>query len=701
MKIIQYPRSADGNPLDLLAGVLTDTNGNGGSRIEAPLGPDGAPIDQVGLILLQPDGQEVTFGNVTSYATRAAMAGGTPRSNNRAVYLSEPGREGYFVYTTADISAMVALDTEQGIYVPRDDNASGTLGGWVRRFSDDLEISWFGAVADDATDSLPAFNAAFRMLESLAVPGYQAGTIYRGGPGLHVGKGLYYCSGTLEPLSAFRFHGDGGVGWSGASRIRFPAGVTGLRLQAHNTANADDITANHFAADNVVVEDLAFLGGYFTTMTEGEFHGLHAKRTFHLVRCTFSNFQGDGLFIKTSIGGGVAGEGNTNNSRVTNCLFESNRNGVRVSGADANVIGFLNCDFRGNRQWGSWDTAFLHNNYWNCHSSDNGIVAGMPVVTLVSHAGNRYAVIEGQEAGASTNAPSGTTADNTWWRYAYAGGVGGTIIPAWFNGIAVRAGGSYNGQSWLWGCYEETGQGPCIIDNPGGTYEGLLYNRGTGGRVRAALGYTAIKDLNIERNFITSGGQASFGPQDYSQEILHQYYAANGANLQYYSTGGTFIGQVGFNNFYGAVATRTNFKIYLGPNVFALVEALDVSSVGLNIPTGRKYLVNNVDIRNPILQTVASSATVTPAFGEDQVNITAQAAGLTLANWSGTAIPAWGMAIRIKDNGGAQTIAYGSKYRAIGVTLPATTVAGKTMYLGCIYNATDDKIDVVAVRQEA
>lgn len=103
----------------------------------------------------------------------------------------------------------------------------------------------------------------------------------------------------------------------------------------------------------------------------------------------------------------------------------------------------------------------------------------------------------------------------------------------------------------------------------------------------------------------------------------------------------------------------------------------------------------------PNVQSVASAATVTPTFSNDQVNITAQAVALTLANPTGTAIPAWGIVIRIKDSGSAQTIAYGTQYRALGVTLPTTTVAAKTLYLGMIYNATDTKWDVVSVAQQA
>jgi hypothetical protein len=105
--------------------------------------------------------------------------------------------------------------------------------------------------------------------------------------------------------------------------------------------------------------------------------------------------------------------------------------------------------------------------------------------------------------------------------------------------------------------------------------------------------------------------------------------------------------------------------------------------------------------RTPSVQAVTSSATVTPTFSNDLVKITAQAAALTLANPSGTAVPGWGITIRIKDNGTARAISYGTQYRAIGVILPTTTVSGKTLYLGGIWNADDTKFDVVAVAQEA
>jgi hypothetical protein len=127
------------------------------------------------------------------------------------------------------------------------------------------------------------------------------------------------------------------------------------------------------------------------------------------------------------------------------------------------------------------------------------------------------------------------------------------------------------------------------------------------------------------------------------------------------------------------------------------IAAFD-GTTGKLIKDGGKTIA---ELRSPSVQSVASAATVTPTFLDDMVKITAQAAALALANPTGTAIDGLGIVIRIKDNGTARAISYGSQYRAIGVTLPSTTVINKTMYLGCVWNADDTRLDVVAVGQEA
>ena len=103
----------------------------------------------------------------------------------------------------------------------------------------------------------------------------------------------------------------------------------------------------------------------------------------------------------------------------------------------------------------------------------------------------------------------------------------------------------------------------------------------------------------------------------------------------------------------------------------------------------------------PRVQSVTSSATVTPTSTNDLVKITAQATGLTIANPTGTMSEGQAMIIRIKDNGTAQTIAFDTNYRAIGVTLPTTTTISKTIYIGLVWNDTDTKFDVLGINTQA
>lgn len=97
----------------------------------------------------------------------------------------------------------------------------------------------------------------------------------------------------------------------------------------------------------------------------------------------------------------------------------------------------------------------------------------------------------------------------------------------------------------------------------------------------------------------------------------------------------------------------------------------------------------------------ASSATPTPnADTDDMYILTALAAGATFGAPTGTPVQGQRLLIRIKDNATARTLAWNAIYRAVGVTLPTTTVISKTLYVLAVYNSTDTKWDVVGVNQE-
>jgi hypothetical protein len=104
----------------------------------------------------------------------------------------------------------------------------------------------------------------------------------------------------------------------------------------------------------------------------------------------------------------------------------------------------------------------------------------------------------------------------------------------------------------------------------------------------------------------------------------------------------------------------------------------------------------------PRVNTVASAATITPTTDlSDMYTVTALATNATIAAPTGTPTDGQRLLLRIEDNGTARTLTWNATYRVIGVTLPTTTVANKTLYIGCIYNATDTFWDVVAETEQA
>jgi hypothetical protein len=100
------------------------------------------------------------------------------------------------------------------------------------------------------------------------------------------------------------------------------------------------------------------------------------------------------------------------------------------------------------------------------------------------------------------------------------------------------------------------------------------------------------------------------------------------------------------------------------------------------------------------VQSVTSSANVTATSSNDLVDITAQSVGLTIANPTGTFTNGQVLEYRIKDNGSAQTIAFGTSFNAFGSALPTTTTAGKKMLLMVQYDSNTSKFNVLPKIEE-
>lgn len=110
--------------------------------------------------------------------------------------------------------------------------------------------------------------------------------------------------------------------------------------------------------------------------------------------------------------------------------------------------------------------------------------------------------------------------------------------------------------------------------------------------------------------------------------------------------------------------------------------------------------LTNKRITQRVVTTADDSTAVIDVDITDQYQLTAMANATTIST-SGTPTAGQKLIIRLKDNGTARALTWDAIFRAIGVTLPTTTIISKTVYIGCIYNLTDTKWDAVAVSVQA
>ena len=157
----------------------------------------------------------------------------------------------------------------------------------------------------------------------------------------------------------------------------------------------------------------------------------------------------------------------------------------------------------------------------------------------------------------------------------------------------------------------------------------------------------------------------------------------------------------------GGGADANAVHVNAANEITAITEKTSVSNIDEFIieDSGASFVKKSIKrkaIIDPISSATASTATLTVDTDvSDFATITAQAEGLTIAAPTGSPVEGQKLIIRIKDDGSARAITFNAIFRALGVTLPTTTVASKTTYLGLVYNSTDTKWDILATKTEA
>lgn len=182
-----------------------------------------------------------------------------------------------------------------------------------------------------------------------------------------------------------------------------------------------------------------------------------------------------------------------------------------------------------------------------------------------------------------------------------------------------------------------------------------------------------------------------------------------------------YTGSIGYTGSSGTIANltvsqggtgRTTFTsnaLLIGNGVGAISEVPIGSSNQVLYVNGTQWGTGNVQVLlDPRLSNngATTSGNITPNFDNiEQYDITGLTGTVAIKKPTGGATHGIHKTILIKDNGVARTLSWetgvSGGYRAINVTLPTTTVAGKVLYIGCKYNSIDARWDVVAVAQEA
>lgn len=266
-------------------------------------------------------------------------------------------------------------------------------------------------------------------------------------------------------------------------------------------------------------------------------------------------------------------------------------------------------------------------------------------------------------------------------------------------------------------------------------YQSFTLNNGSGTAVEVArfiareTTITAGSESAELRWTVRASGTLSSNPQLFMNSVRLSPFTNDGMALGASGTSWSdlFLASGAVINFNNGNATLTHSAGLLTSNVSLSIGTSNVFTTGtieigaasdttISRSSAGVIAVEGVPVVNttttqtvtnkfvtPQVQSVADAGgTLTPvSITNDVVIATALSQATTIAAPTGSPVQGEKLVIRLKDNGTARALTWNAIYRAIGVTLPTTTVISKTVYCGFIYNSTDTKWDCVAVAQES
>lgn len=252
-------------------------------------------------------------------------------------YLAESGREGIFVFDSSNLSASVTADPAQGVYIAKAGDPTGASGAWVRRHFGAVNVDWFGAKGDGATNDTAAIQAGINALSALYLADGRPRTLAYSPGKTYVVRGVI-----LKP-------GVNHVGTGGATLLKTPAGAitdeTVLKWwRIFDMSTSGDFDTAASVAHRIRIEGLIFDGNLanmnWTNNSYNQEQGaclaligssaitsaaIRAK--FHVRNCEFRNSVGDGILAH--INADIIIE----SAIATNCF----RGGLTVNGGNSRI----------------------------------------------------------------------------------------------------------------------------------------------------------------------------------------------------------------------------------------------------------------------------------------------------------------------------------------------------------------------------
>lgn len=222
---------------------------------------------------------------------------------------------------------------------------------------------------------------------------------------------------------------------------------------------------------------------------------------------------------------------------------------------------------------------------------------------------------------------------------------------------------------------------------------------------------TALADADL---FIVDDGGTGVNRRAAVTRITDYAFGKVSGDITISSTGTAAIGSgVIVNADVNAAAAIDGTKIVQSStSVRGTVQLTDsissTSTTTAATPNSVKTAYDLANAAQPKVRSVtagATTGTLTPNSATTDLFVAEGLTGaITLAAPTGTPTNGQRLMLRFKDNGTARGITWTTSstgFRALGITLPTTTVANKTTYVGCVYNTTDSFWDAVATVTQA